>query len=113
VGTSLEPHDRDSFLQFVRTSIGEFGNKTTLDGLAEFCERIRWAPGETGADGLRKVVEEAERDWGDADRRRLHYLSVPPAAALPVVHLLRDADLVRPQPDHHGEAVRGGPGLGP
>jgi glucose-6-phosphate 1-dehydrogenase len=40
------------------------------------------------------VVEEAEEDWGDVKRRRLHYASVPPQAALKVVHLLRDAGLV-------------------
>ncbi len=95
IGTSLEPHDRDSFLRFTRSSISEFSNKTTeRQGLDTFCERIHWAPGEGGADVLRKTVEEAEKDWGDTPRRRLHYLSVPPQAALSVVHLLRDADLV-------------------
>ncbi len=95
VGTSLDPHDRQSFLEFVRTSLAEFANKqATVDGLSEFCERVYWAPGEGGATALRKAVEEAEEGWGDAHRRRLHYLSVPPQAALSVVHLLRDAGLV-------------------
>ena len=42
---------------------------------------------------LAAAVAEAEAELG-ADVRRLHYLSVPPAAALAVVTMLRDAHLV-------------------
>jgi glucose-6-phosphate 1-dehydrogenase len=42
---------------------------------------------------LRAAVEQAERDLG-GDSRRVHYLSVPPNAALPAVRLLAQADLV-------------------
>ena len=75
VGTSLDPHDRESFLEFVRASLAEHANKqATADGLSEFCERVYWAPGEGGATALRKAVEEAEEGLG----RR-----APSAAALP------------------------------
>jgi glucose-6-phosphate 1-dehydrogenase len=46
-----------------------------------------------GADGLKAAVERAERTLG-ADGRRLHYVSVPPNAALSAVWLLGEADLV-------------------
>ena len=40
------------------------------------------------------TVADAEAEFGTDELRRLHYLSVPPKAALAVVHLLGDADLV-------------------
>ena len=40
------------------------------------------------------TVADAEAEFGTDELRRLHYLSVPPKAALPVVHLLQDAGLV-------------------
>ena len=40
------------------------------------------------------------------ESRRVHYLSVPPSAALPAVRLLAEADLVERCRDHHGKAVR-------
>ncbi|MBV9533229.1 MAG: glucose-6-phosphate dehydrogenase (NADP(+)), partial [Bradyrhizobium sp.] len=45
------------------------------------------------ADTLKAAAAEAERKLGD-DNRRLHYLSVPPNAALSAVRLLAEADLV-------------------
>ncbi len=96
VGTSLDDHDRDSFVEFARKAIAEYGGEgEDPEGWEEFRQRIWWAPGEGGAEALRKTVGEAESHFASADElRRLHYLSVPPKAALPVVHLLKDADLV-------------------
>ena len=52
-------------------------------------------PWETGPDGLKAVVDEADEAAGsDRPRDRLHYLSVPPKAALDVVQILKEADLV-------------------
>ena len=50
-------------------------------------------PTAEGATGLRAAVKQAEDELGD-EPRRLHYLSVPPNAALAVVQMLGDADLV-------------------
>ena len=94
VGTSLEEHTRDSFVAFARESVHEFGGDGDTEAWPEFEKVLHWAPGEGGAEVLRRTVEEAEQDWVDQDVRRLHYLSVPPRAALAVVHLLRDARLV-------------------
>ena len=96
VGTSLEEHDRDSFVEFARKAIAEFGGEgPDPEGWEEFSKRLRWAPGAGGAEALRATVAEAEaRVRRPSELRRLHYLSVPPKAALPVVHLLTDAGLV-------------------
>ena len=95
VGTSLDDHDRDSFVEFTRKAVAEYGGEgPDPDGWDEFSKRLRWAPGEGGAEALRTTVAEAEAEFGTDDLRRLHYLSVPPKAALSVVHMLRDASLV-------------------
>ncbi|MFN8080826.1 MAG: glucose-6-phosphate dehydrogenase [Kineosporiaceae bacterium] len=96
VGTSLEPHDRDSFIEFTRKAILDFSRRTGEQPADwdDFAARLHFAPGQDGAAGLRAVVEQAERDSGDSRRaNRLHYLSVPPKAALAVVHLLDEAKL--------------------
>ena len=94
VGTSLDEHTRDSFVAFARDSVHEFGADGDTEAWPEFEKVLHWAPGEGGPEALRRTVEEAEQDWVDQDVRRLHYLSVPPKAALAVVHELRDAGLV-------------------
>jgi glucose-6-phosphate 1-dehydrogenase len=95
VGTSLEEFTRDSFVEFAREAVCDFGTESDLDAWPEFAKRLYWAPGAGGAAVLRDTVAEAELEPGwDQPTTRLHYLSVPPKAALSVVHLLRDADLV-------------------
>ena len=95
VGTSLDDHDRDSFVEFTAKAVAEHGGEgPEPEGWDEFSKRLRWAPGAGGAETLRETVAEAEKEFGDDEPRRLHYLSVPPKAALAVVHLLKDAHLV-------------------
>ncbi|MDQ6642742.1 MAG: glucose-6-phosphate dehydrogenase [Actinomycetota bacterium] len=95
VGTSLEKHDRDSFVEFARVAVTEFGNENDLKAWDSFAPRLWFAPGAEGADGLRKTVAEAEQAASSkTESRRLHYLSVPPKAALAVVHMIDDARLV-------------------
>ncbi len=94
VGTSLDPHDRESFTDFAHQSALEFsGDDGDIEGWEEFSKLLYWAPGDGGPEGLRAAVEEAEAGW-DEDASRLHYLSVPPKAALAVVHEIKEADLV-------------------
>ena len=96
VGTSLDQHDRDSFVEFARGAIDEFAAyEVKEEDWKEFEKRLWWAPWETGPDGLKAVVDEADEASGsDRPRDRLHYLSVPPKAALDVVQILKEADLV-------------------
>jgi glucose-6-phosphate 1-dehydrogenase len=92
VGTSLEQHDRDSFRSFARKSLDEFGTDVTEEGWQDYTERLYWAPGGT-AETLAQTVAEAHAGSTES-QNLLHYLSVPPQAALAVLHTLRDAGLV-------------------
>ena len=65
-----------------------------MEAWPEFSQRLHWAPGAEGPAGLRAAVEKAEAAW-DGERTRLHYLSVPPKAALSVVETLQEADLAK------------------
>jgi glucose-6-phosphate 1-dehydrogenase len=96
VGTSLDEHTTDSFVAFAEQSVREFGADDAAQDLTawpEFAKLLRWAPGSEGAEGLRRVVADAEAEW-NGQVSRLHYLSVPPKAALSVVQTLSEADLV-------------------
>ena len=94
VATSLDELSREEFLEIVFSSVREHSphNPTEAD-LTEFAERIHWVPGGAGPQGLRDAVAESEAILGD-DAERLHYLSVPPKAALSVVKQLAEAGLV-------------------
>ncbi|WP_370288648.1 glucose-6-phosphate dehydrogenase [Nocardioides sp.] len=93
VGTSLDEHTAETFLAFVHEAIEEFaGDDGDKAAWPEFSRRLHWAPGADGPQGLRKVVEEAEHGHA-GERVRLHYLSVPPRAALAVVKTLDEAGL--------------------
>ena len=94
VGTSLEEHTTESFVEFVHQAVVEFGGEGDRPaGWKEFAKRLHWAPGGGGTAMLRETVGKAEAEYGGAGRR-LHYLSVPPRAALDVVQALREAGLV-------------------
>jgi glucose-6-phosphate 1-dehydrogenase len=94
VGTSLDEHDRESFIDFAHEAVEEFGgDDNDTEGWPEFCKLLYWSPGDGGPEGLRRTIEEAEGGRaGEFDR--LHYLSVPPKAALAVVRELAEAGLV-------------------
>ena len=53
---------------------------------------MHWAPGGT-PEALRSAIIDAQADL-DEPQRLLHYLSVPPQAALSVIKTLQEADLV-------------------
>ena len=94
VATSLEELSRDQFLDVFCDAVREHATREVSDAdLKEFAERIHWVPGSAGPEGLRAAVAESEAFLGP-DAARLHYLSVPPRAALPVVHDLAAAGLV-------------------
>ena len=59
----------------------------------EFAANLRYVPRSAGPETLAAAVAEAEDQLGEGCLR-LHYLSVPPAAALAVINMLRDAKLV-------------------
>ena len=94
VATSLDELSREEFLDLVLASVREHSSHNVSDDdLREFADRIHWVPGSAGPQGIRAAVDESEAILGP-DARRLHYLSVPPKAALAVVHQLAEAGLV-------------------
>jgi glucose-6-phosphate 1-dehydrogenase len=95
VGTSLDDFDTSSFVDFAHDTMHEFtGDDADTEAWPEFAKRLHWAPGTEGAAGLRAAVEKAEAAW-KGDITRMHYLSVPPRAALPVVHQIEEAGLAQ------------------
>ena len=96
VGTSLEDMSTDEFLAKARDACAQFGRCDMSDeAWARFASMFTYVSQSKGPEELAEAVHKAEADLGaDRDVRRLHYLSVPPKAALDVVHQLDEAGLV-------------------
>lgn len=95
VGTSLDEMSADEFRDMVKAACKEFNTRDTEDSvLDEFLTRVDFVPQQAGAPALGKAVRKAEKELEGDKLRRLHYLSVPPKAALEVVKMLKDAGLV-------------------
>jgi len=95
IGVSLDQLDADSFRNFAREAINEFSaRKSTDDEWANFAGHLDYVSLAAGPTALADAVARAEKSIG-AESRRLHYLSVPPNAALSAVRLLGDAGLVQ------------------
>lgn len=60
--------------------------------MGSVCRIARLCPAAAGANALKEAVDRAEEALG-AETRRVHYLSVPPSAALLAVQLLAQAEL--------------------
>jgi glucose-6-phosphate 1-dehydrogenase len=95
VGTSLEDYDEESFRAFARTAVDEFGTQSLTEAQwATFAGKLHYVRQSAGPNALAQAVTVAEQQLGD-DVLRLHYLSVPPRAALAVINMLRSADLLQ------------------
>ena len=73
--------------------------------LGRLLRRLFYVCQSAGNEALAKIVGELEDELG-GEVARLHYLSVPPAAAPEVVQQLGEVGPGRARPHHHGEAVR-------
>ena len=94
IGISLDNMDRDAFIGFVREALREFGTRKVDEASwTDFAGQLDYLPLDAGPAALRAAVEQAEAAIG-AESRRLHYLSVPPSAALSAVRMLEEAGLV-------------------
>jgi glucose-6-phosphate 1-dehydrogenase len=94
VGVSLDELDLAAFRALARQALADFASRPVLDDDWErFATRLDYVPLSGGAPALRHAVDTAEAALGE-ESRRLHYLSVPPSAALPAVRLLGEAGLV-------------------
>jgi glucose-6-phosphate 1-dehydrogenase len=94
IGVSLDHIDSDVFRKIARQALDQFSSRKVKDAdWATFAEALDYVPIAAGAHVLKAAVEVAEQKLG-SESRRVHYLSVPPSAALAAVHLLADANLV-------------------
>jgi glucose-6-phosphate 1-dehydrogenase len=94
IGVSLEDLDTDGFRKLARDALAEFSMRKVAEADWDaFAGNLQYVPLTAGAGILHAAVLAAERSFND-ESRRLHYLSVPPNAALSAVRLLGDADLV-------------------
>ncbi len=97
VGTSLDDLDTDQFVKLTRESIDENSRPFDESVWDDFASRLTFVRQTDGPHALAAAVAAAEERLGgegDKEISRLHYLSVPPKAALAVVHQLDEADLV-------------------
>jgi glucose-6-phosphate 1-dehydrogenase len=94
VGVSLDHLDAEGFRTIARESLDKFSTRKVDDAhWAAFSAALDYVPIAAGAGGLKAAVGRAEQALG-SECRRVHYLSVPPNAALSAVQLLREANLV-------------------
>ena len=95
IGVSLDEIDADGFRAIARASLDEFFNREVTDADWEaFARILDYVPLDAGTVPLKAAVARAEAAFDGGECRRLHYLSVPPSAALPAVRLLGAAQLV-------------------
>jgi glucose-6-phosphate 1-dehydrogenase len=95
IGCSRDDLGADGFRDLARAALKEYGSRGTLDADWEaFARNLDYVPLSAGPAALREAVARAEQAIG-SESRRLHYLSVPPDAALSVVRTLHEAELVQ------------------
>jgi glucose-6-phosphate 1-dehydrogenase len=94
IGVSLDDLDLEGFREQMRQAVTEHSTRKVDDAdWKKFAQTLSYLPLNAGATALNAAVQEAERALG-AESRRLHYLSVPPNAALSAVRMLGEAGLV-------------------
>ena len=94
VGVSLDDLDVDGFRRLARAALDEFSSrKITERDWESFSKSLDYVPLAAGAQAVKAAVQKAEQTF-EGESRRLHYLSVPPNAALSAVRILGEAELV-------------------
>jgi glucose-6-phosphate 1-dehydrogenase len=94
VGSSTSTLTDEEFRHLARHAVDQFStDKISLLQWANFEKRLSFCSTSAGAEALADHVANAEKEMG-GEPRRLHYLSVPPAADHAVIQMLSDAKLV-------------------
>ena len=93
IGVSLDDIDAEGFRKIMRAAVDSFGARKFTDAdWSNFASNLDYVPLSAGPDALKAAVSKAEASF-EGESRRLHYLSVPPNAALSAVRLLGQAGL--------------------
>jgi glucose-6-phosphate 1-dehydrogenase len=98
IGVARQEYDDATFREFAEQAIREF-SKRPIDeaNLRKFVQGMAFVSVGAGPEALAKQAAEYEaelRSSHGAEPGRLHYLSVPPAAALPSIEILHQANLI-------------------
>ncbi len=95
IGTSTSDLSDEDFRHLARHACDQYATgKVSLLQWAGFESKLSFVPLSAGPDGLAAAVKAAEAAIGSDDVRRLHYLSIPPAADRDVIAHIQKADLV-------------------
>ena len=94
VGVSLDDMNADGFRAAARKALDEFSTRKVVEADWEaWAKTLDYVPLSAGPAALKAAVQKAEQSI-EGETRRLHYLSVPPNAALNAVRMIGEADLV-------------------
>ena len=94
VGSATSEHSDEDFRNLARNAVDHYATeKISLLQWANFERRLTFVSTSVGPEAFADHVAKQEAEMG-GDVRRLHYLSVPPAADRAVIQLLSDAKLV-------------------
>ncbi len=93
VAVSMDDLDDDGFRRFAQDACREFGRPVPEEEWDDFAPKLHYVNVADGPARLAEVARGLEEELGGAPRR-LHYLSVPPRAAVDVVRTLDEAGLV-------------------
>jgi glucose-6-phosphate 1-dehydrogenase len=94
IGVSLDELTSEGFRELARAAVAEFAQRPVDDAdWKAFADCLEYVPLSAGAEALKAAAVRAEGTFA-GESRRLHYLSVPPNAALSAVRTLSEAGLV-------------------
>jgi glucose-6-phosphate 1-dehydrogenase len=93
IGVSLDAIDAEAFRSLAEEAVKRHHHHKPMDGTwPAFASALDYVPIEKGATALKDAVEQAAAAFG-GESRLVHYLSVPPSAALSAVKMLDAAGL--------------------
>ncbi len=94
VGASTSTLTDEEFRHLARHAVDQYStDKISLLSWANFEKRLTFCSTSAGPEAMAEAVAAAENEIG-GEPRRLHYLSVPPAADRSIIQLVSDAKLV-------------------
>ncbi len=95
IGSATRELSDEDFRNLARHACDQFSTgRISLLQWANFEKRLSFCSTAGGPQALADAVARAEDEMDVGEPRRLHYLSIPPAAARSVVQLLADAKLI-------------------
>ena len=95
IGVSLDAIDVEGFRAIAReAAFDRHDRKPHKEAWPAFAETLDYVPIAAGAETLKAAVDKAEKAFGE-EAQRVHYMSVPPNAALSAVKMLSEADLAK------------------